>query len=89
VLDVEYSTLVQKIPRIFRLLAKRRRAAALQDAARGTMIPEIREASWTAPALWRFFLRRVDDERLCRKKRRRSQAGSIQICGLPITGPAS
>jgi hypothetical protein len=27
---------------------------ALQDAARGTMISEMREASWTAPALWRF-----------------------------------
>jgi len=33
---------------------KRRRAAALQDAMRGTMIPEKREASWSAPALWRF-----------------------------------
>ena len=33
---------------------KRRKAAALQDAMRNTMIPEIREASWTAPALWRF-----------------------------------
>jgi len=32
--------------------------AALQDAARDTMIPEIREASWTAPALWRFARRR-------------------------------
>ena len=30
---------------------------ALQDAARDTMIPEIREASWTAPALWRFARR--------------------------------
>jgi len=51
---VRYSMFVRKIPLTFRLLAKRRRAAALQDAARGTMIPEIREASWTAPALWRF-----------------------------------
>jgi hypothetical protein len=32
------------------LREKRRRAAALQDAARGTMIPEVREASWSAPA---------------------------------------
>jgi hypothetical protein len=39
------------------LRKKRRRAAALQDAARDTMIPEIREASWTAPALWRFARR--------------------------------
>jgi hypothetical protein len=36
------------------LWEKRRRAAALQDAVRDMMIPEIREASWTAPALWRF-----------------------------------
>jgi hypothetical protein len=31
------------------LWEKRRRAAALQDAAHNTMIPEIREASWSAP----------------------------------------
>ena len=29
----------------------------LHDASRDTMIPEIREASWTAPALWRFARR--------------------------------
>jgi hypothetical protein len=37
---------------------KRRRAAAVQDAVRDTMIPEIREASWSAPALWRYASRR-------------------------------
>src|ERR1035437_7770403 len=37
---------------------KRRRAAAVQDAARDKMIPEIREASWSAPVLWRFARRR-------------------------------
>jgi hypothetical protein len=37
-----------------RLWEKRRRAAALQDAMRNTLIPEIREAFWSAPALWRF-----------------------------------
>jgi hypothetical protein len=33
---------------------KRRRAAALQNAVRNTVMIENREASWTAPALWRF-----------------------------------
>jgi tetratricopeptide (TPR) repeat protein len=33
---------------------KRRRAAALQDAGAFVMVPNWREASWTAPALWRF-----------------------------------
>jgi len=33
---------------------KRQRAAAVQDAPRGTMMIEQRAASWTAPALWSF-----------------------------------
>ena len=33
------------------------RATALQDAVRNTTIPKKREASWTAPALWRFAIR--------------------------------
>jgi tetratricopeptide (TPR) repeat protein len=33
---------------------KRRRAAALQDAGAFAMAPVVREASWTAPVLWRF-----------------------------------
>jgi tetratricopeptide (TPR) repeat protein len=33
---------------------KRRRAAALQNAGAFVMAPALREASWTAPALWRF-----------------------------------
>jgi len=36
------------------LWEKRRRAAAIQDATRNTMIPEIREASWRVPVFWRF-----------------------------------
>jgi hypothetical protein len=32
-------------------LGKVAEAAAVQDAVRDTMIPEIREAFWTAPAL--------------------------------------
>ena len=35
---------------------KRRRAAALQDAGAFAMAPVVREASWTAPVLWRFCL---------------------------------
>jgi tetratricopeptide (TPR) repeat protein len=33
---------------------KRRRAAAFQNAGAFVMAPALREASWTAPALWRF-----------------------------------
>jgi tetratricopeptide (TPR) repeat protein len=33
---------------------KRRRAAALQNAGAFVVAPALREASWTAPALWRF-----------------------------------
>ena len=33
---------------------KRRRAAALQDAGAIFWNPRMREASWTAPVLWRF-----------------------------------
>jgi len=33
---------------------KRRRAAALQNAGAFVIAPALREASWTAPALWRF-----------------------------------
>jgi hypothetical protein len=48
---------------------KRRRAAALQNAVRDTMIIEIRAASWTAPALWRFArkrkIRRISAELFC------------------------
>ena len=33
---------------------KRQRAAALQDADALTDAPEMREASWSAPVLWRF-----------------------------------
>ena len=29
----------------------------MQDAVRDMMIPEIREAFWSAPALWRFISR--------------------------------
>jgi len=35
---------------------KRRRAAALQDAGAFALAPAVREASWTAPVLWRFCL---------------------------------
>jgi hypothetical protein len=35
-------------------VGKRRRAAAVQDAKRSPMIYEPREASWSAPVLWRF-----------------------------------
>ena len=35
---------------------QRRRAAALQDAGAFVVAPFVREASWTAPALWRFCL---------------------------------
>jgi len=38
--------------------SKRRRAAAVQDAVRGTMMLGMREASWSAPALWRSASRR-------------------------------
>ena len=51
------------------LLRRRRRAAALQNAVRDTMMIEKREASWTAPALWRFAgirtIRRISDEPFC------------------------
>ena len=43
---------------VIRLWEKRWRATALQDAMRDTMILEIREASWSAPALWRCARRR-------------------------------
>jgi hypothetical protein len=33
---------------------KRWRATAVQDAGALTTTPEMREASWSAPALWRF-----------------------------------
>jgi len=40
-----------------------------QDAVRDMMIIEIREASWTAPALWRFArkrkIRRISAELFC------------------------
>ena len=39
------------------LWEKRWRATALQDAVRNTTISDIREASWTAPVLWRFASR--------------------------------
>jgi tetratricopeptide (TPR) repeat protein len=35
---------------------QRRRAAALQDAGAFALAPFVREASWTAPVLWRFCL---------------------------------
>jgi hypothetical protein len=35
-------------------MGKRRRAAAVQDAPRGTQTLEMRAASWSAPILWRF-----------------------------------
>jgi hypothetical protein len=38
-------------------LGKAEEAAAVHDATRDMMIFEIREASWSAPALWRFARR--------------------------------
>jgi hypothetical protein len=38
---------------------KRWRATAVQDAGAFKLTSEIREASWSAPALWRFGRRRV------------------------------
>jgi hypothetical protein len=35
--------------------AKRRRAAALQNTGARSGTPGEREASWSAPALWRFW----------------------------------
>jgi len=39
-----------------RSIKKRRRTAALQDAGAFIAAPGAREASWTAPVLWRFWL---------------------------------
>src|SRR6266516_873913 len=35
-------------------VGKRQRAAAVQDAGAFTRVPRLREASWSAPDLWRF-----------------------------------
>jgi tetratricopeptide (TPR) repeat protein len=37
-------------------VGKRRKAAALQDAGAFAIAPILREASWTAPVLWRFWI---------------------------------
>src|ERR1035438_989176 len=53
---------------------KRQRAAAVQDAARGTMVIEKRGASWSAPVLWSFVGRATNSSATLRLKRRRLPA---------------
>jgi len=52
--DRYYDWLLAEGEKWLRPIAKRRRAAALQDAKRSPAAHELREASWSAPVLWRF-----------------------------------
>src|ERR1035437_861804 len=66
-------------PRLFPAGEKRQRAAADQDAPRGTATIEKRTASWTAPVLWSFAGRVTISSVAPRPTRRRLPALVAQV----------